>query len=129
MIRVGINGFGRIGRRIFRLIENHPDIQVIAINDLADTKTFSHLLKYDSIHGIFDADMSYNEHNIIVNNRHIPFTHHKHPMDINWRPCGKPVPATGASSSPTPIHCTAVQCITRLWKSFRVLTGKTAMPP
>jgi glyceraldehyde 3-phosphate dehydrogenase len=51
MIRIGINGFGRIGRRIFRLLIEKEDIKVVAINDLADTKTLAHLLKYDSIHG------------------------------------------------------------------------------
>ena len=48
---VGINGFGRIGRNLFRLLLNHPTIEVVAVNDLADSKTLSHLLKYDSIHG------------------------------------------------------------------------------
>ena len=50
MVRVGINGFGRIGRRVFRLILEQEDIQVVAVNDLADTKTLTHLLKYDSVH-------------------------------------------------------------------------------
>ena len=49
-IKVGINGFGRIGRRVFRLLLEHPDIEVIAINDIVDSKTLSHLVKYDSIH-------------------------------------------------------------------------------
>ena len=84
MVRVGINGFGRIGRRIFRLLDNNPDIQVVAINDLADTKTLSHLLKYDSIHGIFDADISYNESNILVNGKSISFSRCNHPQDIKW---------------------------------------------
>lgn len=85
MVRIGINGFGRIGRRIFRLLANNPDIQIVAINDLADIKTLSHLLKYDSIHGIFDANMSYDEHQLIVNNKSVSFSHHKHPKDINWK--------------------------------------------
>lgn len=84
MVCIGINGFGRIGRRIFRLLEHNPDIQVVAINDLADTKTLSHLLKYDSIHGIFDADISYNESNLIVNGKSISFSHENHPKDIDW---------------------------------------------
>ena len=50
MVRVGINGFGRIGRRVFRLILEQEDIQVVAVNDLADTKTLTHLLKDDSVH-------------------------------------------------------------------------------
>ena len=52
IIKVGINGFGRIGRRVFRLLLQHPEIEVVAINDIADAKTLSHLLKYDSIHGV-----------------------------------------------------------------------------
>ena len=66
MIRVGINGFGRIGRRVFRLLLEHNDIQVVAINDLADAKTLAHLLKYDSIHGKLDARVSDNEEHIII---------------------------------------------------------------
>jgi glyceraldehyde 3-phosphate dehydrogenase len=50
--RIAINGFGRIGRNLFRLLLNHPTIEVVAINDLADKKTMAHLLKYDSIHGV-----------------------------------------------------------------------------
>jgi len=71
-INIAINGFGRIGRRVFRLIQNHNDLQVVAINDLADAKTLSHLLKYDSIHGIIDAEVSSKENTIIVNKRSIP---------------------------------------------------------
>lgn len=84
MVRIGINGFGRIGRRIFRLLEHNPDIQVVAINDLADKKTLCHLLKYDSIHGIFDADIFNNESHISVNGKSISFSHYNHPKDINW---------------------------------------------
>ena len=86
MIRVAINGFGRIGRRVFRLLQNHKDIQVVAVNDLADTKTLSHLLKYDSIHGIFNETVSFNDEHVIVNDRKIPFTKAHHPKDINWKP-------------------------------------------
>ncbi|WP_338732924.1 type I glyceraldehyde-3-phosphate dehydrogenase [Mangrovimonas cancribranchiae] len=86
MIRVGINGFGRIGRRLFRLALNHPAIEIVAINDLADAKTLSHLLKYDSIHGIFNADVSYTENNILVNGTSIPLLNNNHPSQINWSP-------------------------------------------
>ena len=58
MIRVAINGFGRIGRSFTRAIQNHPNINLVAINDLADTKTLAHLLKYDSIHGAFNGDVN-----------------------------------------------------------------------
>ena len=86
MINVAINGFGRIGRRVFRLLQNHKNIQVVAINDLADAKTLSHLLKYDSVHGIFNGDVSHSENQIIANKRSIQLLNQKHPKDINWKP-------------------------------------------
>lgn len=84
MIHVAINGFGRIGRRLFRLLQEHPSIHVVAINDLADTKTLSHLLKYDSIHGRFNHEVSYDNQHIIVNKKSIPLLGASHPKDINW---------------------------------------------
>lgn len=86
MIHVAINGFGRIGRRVFRLLQDHKNIQVVAINDLADTKTLSHLLKYDSVHGIFNGTVSNDENHIIVNNKKIPLLNFKHLKDIDWKP-------------------------------------------
>jgi glyceraldehyde 3-phosphate dehydrogenase (phosphorylating) len=86
MINVAINGFGRIGRRVFRLLQEHNDIQVVAINDLADTKTLSHLLKYDSIHGIFKGDVSHDSNHIIVNNRSITLLNQSDITNINWKP-------------------------------------------
>lgn len=88
MIRIAITGFGRIGRRVFRLLQNHETIEVVAINDLADSKTLSHLLKYDSIHGIFNGNVSFDENHIIVNNKKIPLLNEKHPKDINWKVYG-----------------------------------------
>lgn len=86
MVHVAINGFGRIGRRVFRLLQNNPNIQVVAINDLADARTLSHLLKYDSIHGVFHEDISCNEDHIIVNNKNIPLLNKQKLEDINWKP-------------------------------------------
>ncbi|GGG41609.1 type I glyceraldehyde-3-phosphate dehydrogenase [Bizionia arctica] len=86
MIHVGINGFGRIGRRVFRLLQDNKNIEVVAVNDLADTRTLSHLLKYDSIHGVFKEDVSFDENHVIVNNKKIPFSNASHPKDINWKP-------------------------------------------
>ncbi|MDG1778812.1 MAG: type I glyceraldehyde-3-phosphate dehydrogenase [Flavobacteriaceae bacterium] len=85
MIRVGINGFGRIGRRVFRLLLEQDDIDVVAINDLADAKTLTHLLKYDSIHGKLDARISKNETHIEVNNDSIALSNQNHPKSIDWR--------------------------------------------
>ncbi|TGV03236.1 type I glyceraldehyde-3-phosphate dehydrogenase [Flavivirga rizhaonensis] len=86
MINVAINGFGRIGRRVFRLLQGYKNIKVVAINDLADTKTLSHLLKYDSVHGLFNGTVSYDDNNIIINEKKIPLLNNDHPKTINWTP-------------------------------------------
>ncbi|OEK09012.1 type I glyceraldehyde-3-phosphate dehydrogenase [Flavivirga aquatica] len=86
MINVAINGFGRIGRRVFRLLQDYQDIQIVAINDLANTKTLAHLLKYDSIHGIFNGNVYHDQHHIIINDKKIPLLNNKLPKDINWLP-------------------------------------------
>jgi len=84
MITVAINGFGRIGRRVFRLALQHPEIQIVAINDLADTRTLSHLLKYDSIHGVLKDSISCDENHIIINDTAIPLYGKSHPKDLDW---------------------------------------------
>lgn len=86
MIRVAINGFGRIGRRVFRLLQDYKNIEVVAINDLADTKTLSHLLKYDSIHGVFNGTVSSDNNHIIIGSKKIKLLNKSHPKDINWKP-------------------------------------------
>lgn len=86
MITVAINGFGRIGRRVFRLLNAYSNVEVVAINDLADAKTLSHLLKYDSIHGIFRADISYNDNSIVVNENSVTLLNETHPKNIDWSP-------------------------------------------
>ncbi|MFI0428330.1 type I glyceraldehyde-3-phosphate dehydrogenase [Mariniflexile sp. HMF6888] len=86
MINIAINGFGRIGRRVFRLLQDYKDIQVVAINDLADARTLSHLLKYDSVHGGFNGVVSHDQTHIIVNDKKVALLNHKHPKDINWKP-------------------------------------------
>ncbi|MDB4108712.1 glyceraldehyde-3-phosphate dehydrogenase, partial [Flavobacteriaceae bacterium] len=86
MVRVAINGFGRIGRRVFRLLLDHPTIQVVAINDLADAKTLAHLLKYDSIHGRLKRTVSNNDTQLIFDGTAIPLLNKNHPRDVNWIP-------------------------------------------
>lgn len=86
MIKVGINGFGRIGRRVFRLLQDKKNVEVVAINDLANPETLAHLLKYDSIHGVFNGEISFAENHIIVNNKSIAISNSSHPKDINWQP-------------------------------------------
>lgn len=86
-IKIGINGFGRIGRSIFRALSKDAafaNIEVGIINDLTDTPTLAHLLKYDSIMGVFDAEVSHDDTGIIVNGQHIQVTSHRDPADIPW---------------------------------------------
>ena len=84
IINLGINGFGRIGRNLFRLLINHPQINVVAINDLADAKTLAHLLKYDSIHGIFNAEITTEANKLIVNGKKTTIYNQNHPSKIDW---------------------------------------------
>ncbi len=84
MIKVAINGFGRIGRRVFRLARLNPNIEIVAINDLADAKTLSHLLKYDSIHGVLDAEVSYKSNYIIVNGILYPLLNEADIKMLSW---------------------------------------------
>lgn len=83
-IKIGINGFGRIGRLVFRASLNSPDVEVVAINDLTDTQTIAHLLSYDSVHGKLDKDVSYKDKEIIVNGKSVTVTSEKDPSDIPW---------------------------------------------
>lgn len=83
-IKIGINGFGRIGRNLFRLLWNHPLIEVVAINDIAEATTLVHLLKYDSIHGRFSQEISQRDSNIVIDNKLIPILQELHPREINW---------------------------------------------
>lgn len=87
-IKIAINGFGRIGRNLFRLLLNEPNIEVVAINDIADNKTMAHLLKYDSIHGILPNTISYNEEAILVDEKKYFFFHEKEIKNLNWAVLG-----------------------------------------
>ena len=87
--RVGINGFGRIGRNFFRAaLEQGADIEVVAVNDLTDNKTLAHLLKYDSILGRFNGEVSYDEDGITVNGKHIKVLAQRNPADLPWGDLG-----------------------------------------
>ncbi len=83
-VTVGINGFGRIGRTLFRLLQEHEHIKVVHINDLADARTMAHLLKYDSIHGVSKSDITYDENHIIIDGEKIPFSRHASIDDLDW---------------------------------------------
>lgn len=82
--RIAINGFGRIGRNLFRLLLNHPTIEVVAINDIADNRTMSHLIKYDSIHGVLPYDCGFDEDSIIVDRKSYLFFHEKEIKNLPW---------------------------------------------
>ncbi len=84
-IRVGINGFGRIGRNFFRTCAGEDSIEVVGINDLTDAKTLAHLLKYDSVHGIFDADIEAKDNALVVNGREIGVTAIMDPAQLPWK--------------------------------------------
>ena len=87
-VKVGINGFGRIGRLVLRAALNEKDIDIVAINDLTDSKTLAHLLKYDSIHGKIKADVSYSPDSIIVNGKNIKILTEKDPSKLPWGQLG-----------------------------------------
>jgi glyceraldehyde 3-phosphate dehydrogenase len=84
MKRIAINGFGRIGRLAFRQMANRPDLQVVAINDLTDVETLAHLLKYDSIHGLFQGEVSVSNGNLVVNGTEIQISAERNPADLPW---------------------------------------------
>ena len=81
---IGINGFGRIGRTVFRLLHTQPHLKVVAINDLSDARILSHLLKYDSIHGVFKATISHTNNSIVVDDKETTLLNHNSPHEINW---------------------------------------------
>lgn len=83
-LKIAINGFGRIGRTVFRLIQQHPGMEVVAINDLADTRTLSHLLKYDSIHGVMEKEVRHSQSALLVDDRTIPLYNCKEIKNIPW---------------------------------------------
>jgi glyceraldehyde 3-phosphate dehydrogenase len=87
-VRIGINGFGRIGRNFLRASASNREIEVVAINDLTDSRTLAHLLKYDSVHGIFDAEVGSTDKSIILNGREIKVLAITEPSQIPWKDLG-----------------------------------------
>ena len=87
-LTVGINGFGRIGRMVFRAIAERSDLEVVAINDLTDSKTLAHLLKYDSVHGPFDGSIESGENDIYVDGKKIKILSEKSPKKLPWQKLG-----------------------------------------
>lgn len=88
MIKVGINGFGRIGRNAFKIAFERPDMEIVAVNDLTDTKTLAHLLKHDSSYGTYSHDVSFDDENIIVNGKKVRVLSEKDPAALPWGDMG-----------------------------------------
>jgi len=84
-IRLGINGFGRIGRTVLRYAVKEKGIDIVAINDLTDAKTLAHLLKYDSVHGIFPGKVEYNDKELIINGKVIKILAVRNPEELPWK--------------------------------------------
>ena len=87
-INVGLNGFGRIGRMVFRASVNHPDIEIVGINDLCPADYLAYMLKYDTMHGQFKGEVSATEKAIVVNGKSIPVYAERNPADIPWGQLG-----------------------------------------
>ncbi|MFO7247180.1 MAG: ArsJ-associated glyceraldehyde-3-phosphate dehydrogenase [Bacillota bacterium] len=84
MVRIGINGFGRIGRNVFRAALVRDDVEVVAVNDLTDAKTLAHLLKYDSVHGTLDAEVEARDGALIVNGKQVHVSAERDPANLRW---------------------------------------------
>ena len=87
-IKIGINGFGRIGRLVFRAAQSRDDIQVVAINDLIDVEYMAYMLKYDTMHGKFNGTIEVKEGKLVVNGNAIRITAEKNPADLKWGEIG-----------------------------------------
>lgn len=94
-VKIGINGFGRIGRTFLRIASSNKDFEIVAINDLTDAKTLAHLLKYDSTHGVFAADVKAKEDAIVVDGKEIKILSIKDPASLPWRDMGAQVVVEG----------------------------------
>ena len=86
--RIGINGFGRIGRTLYRLLHEHPGIEVGLVNDLSDAPTLAHLLKYDSIHGVLPFEVHASESHFGIGAANTPLSRAAQPGDIPWKKHG-----------------------------------------
>ncbi len=87
-VKIGINGFGRIGRNVFRAAHDNPEVEVVAVNDLTDARTLAHLLKYDSVHGVFSADIRAEEGGFTVNGKKVRVFAERDPAALPWGKLG-----------------------------------------
>ena len=102
MVKVAINGFGRIGRNALKILLDRRDTQVVAINDITDAKTLAHLLKHDSAYGTYDNKITAKENSIVINTREIPVFAEKDPAKLPWKDLGVDVviESTGFFTNP-----------------------------
>jgi glyceraldehyde 3-phosphate dehydrogenase len=100
-VKVGINGFGRIGRLVLRQAMNNPNFEIVAINDLCDTKTLAHLLKYDSTHKKFNGEVRVEGENLVINGQTVTITAQRDPLQLPWKElgCDLVVESTGIFTS------------------------------
>ena len=91
--KVAINGFGRIGRNAFKIAFERTDLDIVAINDLTDTKTLAHLLKHDSNYGLYQHEVGFDDQNIIVNDKKIKVLSEKDPLMLPWKDMGTVIEA------------------------------------
>ena len=87
-IKVGINGFGRIGRLVFRAAAVRPDVEIVGINDLIGDDYMAYMLKYDSTHGIFNGTVEVKDGSLVVNGKSIRVTSERNPADLKWDAVG-----------------------------------------
>jgi len=101
-VKVGINGFGRIGRLVYRAAMGNPGLEIVAVNDVTDAKTLAHLLKYDSVHGVLECNVSAEGNSIIVDGKKVEVYSEKDPSSLPWKKLGVElvVEATGKFRSP-----------------------------
>ncbi|WP_188066210.1 type I glyceraldehyde-3-phosphate dehydrogenase [Brevibacillus brevis] len=88
MVKVGINGFGRIGRNVFRAALNNPNVEIVAVNDLTDAHTLAHLLKYDTVHGVLNVSVEAFENTLIVDGKEIKVLAERDPAQLKWADYG-----------------------------------------
>ena len=87
-VKIGINGFGRIGRLVFRAAQNHPNVQVVGVNDLFDANYLAYMLKYDTIHGIFKGEIKVEGSDLVINGNKVRVTGEKDPAQLKWDAVG-----------------------------------------
>ena len=102
MVKIAINGFGRIGRNVLKILLDRRDAQIVAINDITDAKTLAHLLKHDSAYGEYDKKVTARDNNIVINTREIPVFAEKDPANLPWKKLGVDVviESTGFFTNP-----------------------------